>query len=82
MSEHLKLYCLLIEPIAEPDKILLGVTLNPAISLVNTNGRAHSPNTVAHQIWLVFCLFKSGVDWGPIRAKYSVINCVDQSEER
>ena len=53
MSEHLKLYCLLIEPIAEPDKILLGVTLNPAISLVNTNGRAHSPNTVAHQIWLV-----------------------------
>ena len=50
MSEHLKLYCLLIEPIAEPDKILLGVTLNPAISLVNTNGRAHSTNTVAHQI--------------------------------
>ena len=35
MSEHLKLECLLIEPIAEPDSILLGVTLNPAISLVN-----------------------------------------------
>ena len=53
MSEHLKLYCLLIEPIAEPDKILLGVTLNPGISLVNTNGRAHSTNTVVHQIWLM-----------------------------
>ena len=39
MSAHLNLECL-IEPIAEPDNILLGVTLNPAISLVNINGRA------------------------------------------
>ena len=46
MSEHLKLECLLIEPIAEPDSILLGVTLNPAISLVNINGRSHSPNSL------------------------------------
>ena len=53
MSEHLKLDCLLIEPIAEPDSILLGVTLNPAISLVNINGKAHSPNSVVHQILLV-----------------------------
>ena len=53
MSEHLKLECLLIEPIAEPDSILLGVTLNPAISLVNVNGRAHTPNSVVHKILLV-----------------------------
>ena len=53
MSEHLKLECLLIKPIAEPDKIFLGVTLNPAISLININGRAHTPNTVVHQIKLV-----------------------------
>ena len=53
MSEHLKLDCLLIEPITEPDSILLGITLNPAISLVNINGRAHSPNSVVHQILLV-----------------------------
>ena len=26
MSEHLKLDCLLIEPITEPDSILLGIT--------------------------------------------------------
>ena len=50
MFEHLKLDCLLIEPIAEPDSILLGVTLNPAISLVNINGRAHSTNSVVHQL--------------------------------
>ena len=53
MSEHLKLDCLLIEPITDPDSILLGITLNPAISLVNINGRAHSPNSVVHQILLV-----------------------------
>ena len=35
MSEHLKLDFLLIEHIAESESILLGVTLNPAISLVN-----------------------------------------------
>ena len=53
MSEHLKLDFLLIEHIAESDSILLGVTLNPAISLVNINGRAHTPNSVVHQILLV-----------------------------
>ena len=42
MSAHSNLECLLIEPIAEPDNILLGVTLNPAISLVNINGRART----------------------------------------
>ena len=36
---------MLIEPIAEPDSILLGVTLDPAISLVNINGRAHTHNS-------------------------------------
>ena len=30
MSAHLKSECLLIDPIAEPDNILLGETLNPA----------------------------------------------------
>ena len=50
MSAHLNLECLLIEPIAEPDNILLGVTLNHAFSLVNINGRVCTPNSVGHQI--------------------------------
>ena len=33
-----------MEPVAEPDSILLGVTLNSATSLVNINGRAHTPS--------------------------------------
>ena len=53
MCVHLRLDCLLIEPIAEPDNILLCVTSNPAISLVNINGRASTPNSVFHQILLV-----------------------------
>ena len=53
MSEHLKLDYLLIEPIAEPDSILLGATLNPDISLVHINGRAHSLNSVVRKILLV-----------------------------
>ena len=45
-----------MEPVAEPDSILLGVTLNSATSLVNINGRAHTPNSVVHQLLLVGCM--------------------------
>ena len=43
MSAKLKSECFLIDPTAEPDNILLGVTLNPTISLVTINGTQGLP---------------------------------------